>query len=104
MYAAVNFSMFFRALTCRHMSRKVRLGLTKNTDKLQVPMEMFSFFCFLLFCYHSSLHSLFAVMSFQNELITAEDGSRTVSDGGGSQKMSDRLARLFTLDSEVFIY
>lgn len=47
---------------------------------------------------------LFAVMSFQNELITARDGSHTGRDGRGSQMMSDGLPCLFTLDSEVFIY
>lgn len=62
------------------------------------------FFNCSVFCYQSSLHSLFAVMSFQNELITAKDGSHTARDSRGSQKMSDGLACLFTLDSKVFIY
>lgn len=51
--------------------------------------------------YHFLFHILFAVMSFQNELITAKDGSHTVRDGRGSQMISDRLTCLFTLDSSV---
>ncbi len=43
-------------------------------------------------------------MSFQNELITAKDGSHTVRDCRGSQMISDGLTCLFTLDSEMLIY
>lgn len=54
--------------------------------------------------YHYLFHILFAIMSFQNELITAKDGSHTVRDDRGSQMISDGLTCLFTLDSEVLIY
>jgi len=56
-----------------------------NTDTLLVSMEIYLTF-----------FTLFAVMSFQNELITATEGSSTVRDGRGSQMMSDGLTGLFT--------
>lgn len=63
-----------------------------NTDMLLVSME--TCLTFSSSVYHFSFHILFAVMPFKNELITANDGSRTVRDGRGSQAMFDGLTWL----------
>ena len=72
---------------------------------LLVTMEI-SIYLFISNSFFSPHYYFFfsAVMSVQNELITAKDGSHTVRDGRGSQIMSDGLTCLFTLDSQVFIY
>lgn len=62
-----------------------------NTDMLLLLVSMETYLTFSPSIYHFSFDILFAVMSFQNELITAKDGSHTVRDGRRSQMMSDGL-------------
>lgn len=80
-------------------SCEVKLDLT---GMLMCPLE--TYLTFPSTVYHFSFHILFAVMSSQNELITAKDGNHTVREGRGSVMISDSLTCLFTLDSEVLIY
>lgn len=75
-----------------------------KTDANMLLVSMRAYLTFSSSVYHLSFYILFAVMSFQNELITAKDGNNTVRNGIWFQMMSDGLTCMSTLDSEVLIY